>query len=368
MTIRRLSIGLLLHSNIRSGGNLALLQHCAYLAECGHRVEVIFQEAFFGCDIAHAGLDLPSAHLADRRNDDPFDLALTNWWECAYRFAQLPARQYAYFCHGEEPLLYPDRSYELCIDTVFRDRIELFAVNPHLARRLERISDRPVRIVPNGVHIAHSQSAEPYFPPEPGRLRVLIEGPAGVPWKRVPETVALLKSIDGLDLVHVSADGSTDPAWQIKSLANVPYREMAGVYKSCDVVVKLSTSPEASPMPVLEGFAAGATAIVTAFPGPELYVRDGHNALVVPVDDPIAARRAVESLRDDRALLARLRVNATATARRFDWRDVSRQFAEMLGARIPDADASVVRLPLLDRYRDCYLAILATQIRLATRS
>jgi glycosyltransferase involved in cell wall biosynthesis len=353
-------IALLLHSNYRSGGNLAMLRHALYLAGLGHAVEVVFQEDWHGTDLGFlpGHTALPTRLLADWPAGEVVDIAITNWWVSAYAFPALPARQYAFFRHGEEKPLFANRVLDAAIDMLLRERFVWFAVSPPLMEALRAEGQAPV-LVPNGVEVARFAAAAPALPPCHGTLRVLVEGSAGAPHKRVNATIEMLRSVPGVEIVHMAADGSRPALPVDHALGAVPHGEVAGVYAACDLLVKLSTQ-EAFPLPVLEQFAAGGTAIVARFAGSEQFIEDGVNALLVEQDHAErAARAALLGLMAEPVRLAGLRRAAQATARRFDWEAACRSFADELLAACPRRAGPPQPLPVVEAYRACALDGLA---------
>ncbi len=350
----------LLHSNVRSGGNLALFEQADRLARRGHRVQILVQERFFPTSVAFFAAD-PAFEIAFLDDfvepAEPFDHVITNWWECPYRFERLPARRYGYFRHGEEAPLYRGigHFFDLAIDQVLSEQLDFYAVSAHLQRDLQARFGQEALLIRNGVDLDRLAAATSILPPRQKRLRVLVEGPLGAPHKRVPETLAMLAGLSEIELVHVAADGSQAPGID-HALGAVDYRAMGGVYAGCDLLVKLS-SLEAQPMPVFEGFAAGMPCVVSTFPGYAEHIRDGVNALVVPVDDYAAAAAAITALRDAPEHLARLRQGARETAATLGWTESVERFETALQASLA-GPRQLARTPLLARYRQCYLDIL----------
>lgn len=347
-------IAVLLHSNLRSGGNLAMLRHAAHLAALGHSVEIVFQEAWYGSDISFVPghQSLRSLLLAERPRTEVVDIAVTNWWQSAYAFPDLPARHYGFFRHGAEKLLFGTHALDAVIDMLMQERMQWYCVSPPLLDAPKRAGHAPV-LVPNGVDVAAFARAQPSLPPRRAALRVLVEGPVSAPHKRVEQTIALLRPIEGLEIVHMAGDGSR-PSLPIEhALGALPHAAVAGVYAACDVLVKLSAQ-EAFPMPVLEQFAAGGTAVVARFPGAEQFIADGENAVVVEQGAPDATIRAVlQRFITDGERLGRMRRAAQATAARFDWPKVSGAFASALLAASPRRDGPAQALPVIEAYRPC---------------
>jgi len=349
----------LLHSNLRSGGNLALFEQADRLARRGHRVQILIQERFFPASVAFFAAE-PAFEIGFLDDlavpSEPFDHVITNWWECPYRFERLPAWRYGYFRHGEEVPLYRGigRFFELPIDQVLSEALDFYAVSAHLQRDLQARFGQEAVLIRNGVDLDRLAAATPVLPPRQKQLRVLVEGPLGSAHKRVPETLAMLAGLSGIEVAHVAADGS-QPAGIDYALGALDYRAMGGAYASCDLLVKLS-SLEAQPMPVFEGFATGVPCVVSAFPGYEEHIHDGINALVVPIDDYAAAAAAITALRDAPERLAQLRQGAQETAASLGWDQSVERFEAALEARLA-GPRQLAQTPLLARYRQCYLDI-----------
>ena len=79
---------------------------------------------------------------------------------------------------------------------------------------------------------------------------------------------------------------------------------------------------------LIEAWHVGTPSITTATAGPRWYAQDGHDCLMVAVDDVPALALAITRLRQDRALAAQLRAGARATLERGFSRDavVARYF------------------------------------------
>ncbi len=81
--------------------------------------------------------------------------------------------------------------------------------------------------------------------------------------------------------------------------------EMADFYRGVDVFA-FSSLEEGFPAPPLEAMACGCAVVSTRCGGVDEYARDGANALLVPVGDPLALARAIDRLAGDAELRARL--------------------------------------------------------------
>jgi hypothetical protein len=187
----------------------------------------------------------------------------------------------------------------------------------------------------------------------------LVEGPGDQAIKRVPLTFEILGRLadEGLDfeVFFLSADTYRRPEWKIdRMLTLVPYADVPGIYASCDFLVKLSAT-ESFALPVLESFASGGTAVVTAFPGHDEYIHHDRNALVVPIDDAAAATAAIRSLCTDPARLARLRAEARHCRERFSWERSNALLESALVERLRASPPGRARLARLEGKRAAFV-------------
>jgi glycosyltransferase involved in cell wall biosynthesis len=164
-----------------------------------------------------------------------------------------------------------------------------------------------------------------------------------------------MKNVDAA--VRLARAGGANEVWLVSGNAGesnhlvdrffrtVRVEDMAMVYRSCDVLLKLSRV-EGMFGPPLEMFHCGGTVISYDVTGFEEYVVDGANALVVPMDDEPGVIDAVRRLATDRSLLARLKHGALLTAAEWmGWQKSSREFAGYMTAisNLPQRDYSLTR-------------------------
>ncbi|MER2419141.1 glycosyltransferase, partial [Klebsiella pneumoniae] len=95
--------------------------------------------------------------------------------------------------------------------------------------------------------------------------------------------------------------------------SRVPMKVTPDIYRSCDILVKLSTV-EGMFGPPLEIFHCGGTAIVFDVTGHDEYIVDGQNACVVHRGDMDGVVTTLRRLLNDRTELARLQAGALKTA------------------------------------------------------
>lgn len=330
-----MKVAFLLPHNGLSGGIFTIFEHARRLTLKGHEVLLIFQYSDYPLPItAYPGMkDVPTTFLADLDPGATFDVALATWWETAYDLHRITAAQYGYFVQGFEDRFFdaPDRLYRAYVRQTFQEDFNFFVVSEALQRHLKLRFDRDSTVIRCAVN-HDSFAVPPALPRSSDRLRVLVEGPGGPWYKRVDLAFSVLKHLPDTEIVYLCSDGIRDQAWRVDHyFERLPYGDVPGVYTSCDVLLKMSKEESVS-LPVLEMFAAGGTAVVTAFEGHDEYLRDGYNCLVVPIDDRTAALDALKRLIHEEGLLDRLRKGAKETSLRFSWQHSNDLFEQELTA------------------------------------
>ena len=83
-------------------------------------------------------------------------------------------------------------------------------------------------------------------------------------------------------------------------------------------------------MTPIEAMACGTPVVITDFPGKDQYAKFGDNCLIAPFRDVAGVARCVKALADDPKGWKYLHLNGAATADRYDWGKVGRQYARFL--------------------------------------
>ena len=322
-----------------SGGSNVIIEHAAGLTERGHEVVLIPATPPPALSAWHPKLRALTVKPLDDCRGETFDFLFATWWLTWFDLHQLDARVYGYFNQSYESRFHPERHYKLQNRATYS--LPIFFVTE--ARWLEAFISRlqplaRVAYVPNGL-------SRDYFPirkapgVRKGPLKVIVEGPWGVPFKGVKEA---------FDLLHLAAkETPLEVGWltsyaggQTPSIGGRPVKiwerigidEVAAVLRAHDVMLKFSTV-EGMYGPPLEMFSQGGTAITTPVSGCDEYVVHGHNALLAPSTDATAAVRYLRQLHENPTFLATLRRNALATAKAWpDWKNSTGQFAAALEA------------------------------------
>ena len=299
-----------------------------------------------------------------------FDLAISTWWRTIYDLHRVEAAQYCYFVQSIESWFYPDHdaavrnlansTYQFGLPTI----TEANWIHAHLKDRF----GTNAYLVKNGCSKTIYRADGPAESPRTeGRMRVLVEGPLGVDFKNIARTIALLRKTiaDEIWLLTISPISSYPGVKRVFS--RVPAYDCARIYRSCDVLVKLSYV-EGMFGPPLEMFHCGGTAVVYDVTGHDEYISNHENALVIPSGDEASVIAAVNELKRQPGLLARLKQGALATAANWpDWSEVSPQFHRALVA-IVEKEPRVARERLHAMTREVFGQYVRAENEIASAS
>lgn len=336
------------------GGTYVVFEHALHLQEIGWDVTVV---AIWAPDRTirpwHRALErLRFASVADVANEE-FDLAIVTWWRTIYDLLpHVRAQRSCYFVQSIESWFYlnSDAAVRNLVNATYLLPMpgvtEVRWIKAHLAERF----GHDYQIASNGCRKEDYRENGPVIAPrQAGHLRVLVEGPLGVDFKNVARTIALLRRSAADEIWLLTASPVARYRGVDRVFSAVPTAECGAIYRSCDVLVKLSTI-EGMFGPPLEMFHCGGTAIVYDVTGHDEYISNGHNAIVVRTGDEDAVVAAVARLRQDPALLARLKDGALATAATWpDWEQASARFAEAIRAILATPPADRERLLIMVR-------------------
>jgi glycogen synthase len=168
---------------------------------------------------------------------------------------------------------------------------------------------RPGTVLPSGVAAAFRDPQ----PPRPWRGSLLHVGRLDAR-KGVRTAVAALDHLPGATLTLAGEGPERRPHPRARYAGNLGRPALRAAYADADAVLFPVEWDEPWGLVPLEAMGMGRPVVATGRGGSAEYLRDGENALLVPPGDPRAVAAAVNRLRDDAALRARLREGGIATA------------------------------------------------------
>lgn len=334
-----------------SGGSYVIFEHALRVQAAGAEVVVVpmFDLSTVARDWHPALARLEFATIGQVADRD-FDLAIATWWPTVFELPKVRFRHAVYFVQSAESRFYavgPDRDSSMLAELTYTLGLPVITIATWLQVYLAFEHGSCSFLCRNGIDKDRYRPDGPALaPPRTDGLRVLVEG-SEAPMKGVSEAVAAATAAGAEEVWLLTPSQVSGYSGVDRVISRIPAAETPAVYRSCDVLLKLS-QVEGMYGPPLEMFHCGGTVVTNDVTGYDEYVRDGYNGLVVASDDPAAAVGAINRLRCDPGLLRSLRENATRTAQGWrDWDDAGEEFVRILTAiakqRPPD------RVDLLSR-------------------
>lgn len=338
-----MKVGFLLGWPQISGGSYVIYEHASRLKGFGHELTVITKD--------HITLDKYSWHpaaetldwlsLADAEKKQ-FDMVIATWWESPFLLHRLTAGHYVYFVQSIESRFWPtadpkdhdtrenDLGKLLC-ESTYSFNIPVITEARWIQEYLSAHYNHHAFLVRNGIRkdIYTSEGAA-VSPSLSQGIRVLVEGPVDVFHKNVPKSIELCRQA-GIDDVWLLTSSEIDSFPGVDHVFScIPVHDTPAIYRSCDVLVKLSYI-EGMFGPPLEMFHCGGTAIVYNVTGHDEYIVHGQNSYVVEKDNTDQVIFYLQQLKNDPDELNRLKAGARETAADWhDWSESSKEFAQSL--------------------------------------
>lgn len=314
-----------------SGGTYVIVQHAAYLHDQGYDVTLAVQEPFTAQTLAwHDRAPGLRCVPIDAAKKEQFDLIIATWWKTVFELQHFKAPRHAYFVQSIESRFYPEAEVPLraLVDATYRFPVTYVTEATWIQDYLATGFGHEVTLVRNGIRKdLYKPTGSAVAPRDPKRQpRVLVEGHFGVAFKNTALGVRLAREAGARDIWLLTGSPVRWVPGVSRVFSRVPMVTTPEIYRSCDILVKLSTV-EGMFGPPLEIFHCGGTAIVFDVTGHDEYIVDGQNACVAPRGDMDGVVTTLRRLLDDRTELARLQAGALQTASAWaPWEESSAAF------------------------------------------
>lgn len=301
-----------------SGGTYVIVQHAAYLHEQGYDVTLAVQEPFTAQTLAwHDRTSRLRCVPIDAAKGETFDLVIATWWKTALELRHFNSPRYAYFVQSIESRFYPASEVPLkaLVDSTYRLPVAYVTEATWIRDHLKTSYGHDAALVRNGIRKDVYRTTGPVISPRNRKHqpRVLVEGHFGVSFKNTALGVRLAREAGAKDIWLLTGTPVKWVPGVSRVFSRVPMNVTPDIYRSCDILVKLSTV-EGMFGPPLEIFHCGGTAIVFDVTGHDEYIVDGQNSCVVHRGDMDGVVTTLRRLLNDRTELARLQAGALKTA------------------------------------------------------
>lgn len=325
-----------------SGGINVIFQHAMHLAEKGYEVSFITNTTVSPSEIKWHPIYQyikvhPNVHINwysfNELDNISFDAAIATWWRTFFNLWKVNAKHYLYFVQSIESRFY--NTHEIALRSVVESTYELdigyITECEWISQYLFDNYKHKVPVAPNGIDKeTFNQDGVAIEDRREGQLRVLIEGPVDVGFKNVPATIQLVNNSLADDIWLLTSSNINRLPGVGKVFSRIPMQFTPTVYRSCDLIVKLSFV-EGMFGPPLEMFHCGGTCIVYDVTGHDEYLKHGENGIVVKTNDEQAVISYINELKENRDVLHRLKAGAAETANAWpDWKESNDNFETAL--------------------------------------
>lgn len=329
---------LLGQSNI-CGGTYVIYQHALFLQKAGYEVTLASLDYKEYLALKEAGTDwhpgLSELHFISMQEarGKQYDIAIFTWWRTIYCLPQIQADLCVYFVQSiESKFHHPSESSLInLINSTYTFNLPVITEATWIQDFLYQHYGSHALLAKNGIRKAcysiHGRSVEKK---SINKLRVLIEGPLRVWYKNTDRTIDLCSQVDDIEVWLLTSTKINSHPKVDRVFSCIPIEGVADIYRSCDVVVKLSYV-EGMFAPPLEMFHCGGTCIVYDVTGYDEYIIDGYNGIVIKTNDEVGVLDAIQLLKQDRTYLNTLKTGALETAKQWiNWDESSRIFMDSM--------------------------------------
>jgi len=351
-----------------SGGTYVIFEHATRIKKLGHDVYILTEEKVIENDIKwHTDAHVLKYITYEEIENYKFDIAISTWWKTVFLLHLVTADRYIYFVQSIESKFYPESEKALrqLVESTYTLNLPIVTEATWIKEYLEEYYFSNVQLVHNGIRKdLYSKSVKSIEPKLKNGLRVLVEGPLGIPFKNVEKTIELCSKSDANEVWLLTSSPISKYENIDKVFSQVPINKVASIYRSCDVVVKLSYV-EGMFGPPLEMFHCGGTAIVYDVTGHDEYIVDNVNAFVIKCDDEESVIEAINKLSIDKDLLTKLKKNAAKTADAWiDWDTSTKLFLKSL-EDVMQSDNKINRkiLGMLTKFHEQSYVIAETSVK-----
>ncbi len=338
-----MKIGIFLGSPRINGGTYVIYEHASRLKKKGHQVILVTKQEVVAEEHAwHSSAHELEWLTLEQAKDKSFDIVLATWWQSPFLLHELHATHYAYFVQSIETRFFKksdSKNYQskdigilqtLCEKT-YSYALPVITEAAWIQDYIYTKYNNYPQLVHNGIRKdIYTVEGNTVAPREPRRFRVLVEGPVDVAYKNVPTSIRLAKEA-GADEIWLLTSSPVDQYKDVdRVFSQIPIHETPTIYRSCDLLLKLSYV-EGMFGPPLEMFHCGGTALVYDVTGHDEYIIHDQNSYVVPRDEEEKVVHSLRHLKENPQELTRLKQGALQTALQWpDWDSCADLFEQAL--------------------------------------
>ena len=302
-----------------AGGVIVILEYALRMVKRGNfDVYLIIQEEFQESDFRWFPEceKIPKISYIEAQAMS-FDAVIATAWLSCYDLELFNSKCYLYFNQSIESLFYDETETNLInySNATYLLDLNIITEASWIKNYIGENFGKDAVLVRNGINkINYTPYGKTVEPRQSGKIRVLVEGPLQVKFKNVVKTIEICKKSKAHEIWLLTSSSVDKVEGVDRVFSRIPYNLTGEIYRSCDILVKLSTV-EGMFGPPLEMFHCGGTAITYNVSGHDEYMVDNVNSLVADLssDDEIILNY-INDLVDNKEKLQELKTNAMATA------------------------------------------------------
>ena len=227
------------------GGVYVVVQHALHAVAQGHDVTILSMYRFPPEDLAwHPGFSkLKVGHISEAQGQR-FDIAIATWWKTALELPTITADQCAYFVQSIESRFYGEAEDAMrrLVDRTYELRLPGITEATWIQTHLQQTYGSTYCLAKNGIRKdLYTADGDCAAPRVAGKLRVLVEGSLGAP--KIKNTARAVRTARRGRPFETWLLTNTKLPWYPgvdRLFTSVPIDQVARIYRSCDVIVKLS--------------------------------------------------------------------------------------------------------------------------------
>ncbi len=326
-----------------SGGTYVLIEHATRLKLRNHHITMVTHYPINPKQLSwHPAAKNVEWLTLEEAKKYHFDIVFATWWQSVFLLEQLSASNYFYFVQSIESRFFPEEKKgdletrdinvlkQWCENT-YRYPLPVITEAKWIRNYLKDHYNRDSFLVRNGIRKDLYNPAGPSIKKrDKNILRALVEGPVDVSFKNVKKTIELCKQSDVDEIWLLTSSEIDQYPGADRCFSKVPIDKTPQIYRSCDVLVKLSYV-EGMFGPPLEMFHCGGTSLVYDVTGHDEYIENNKNSLVVKKDSEKDVVHCLGRLKNESGLMERLKRGALQTASKWpDWSESSLKLETIL--------------------------------------
>lgn len=312
-----------------SGGGLVVLKHCTILKEAGYDVTIINQGDEQAKYVCRDGIKIHVIRYRDVTMAGYLDRAVATLWSTLHFFEEYSriAQRYYNVQNFETDFYRAGNGFKIEANRTYCTKlpVKYITISKWCQKWLAEQYGKEAAYAPNGIECAQ------FYPTRRDwtnrKIRILVEGNSNDYYKNVDESFRITNLLDRekYEVWFLSYQGKPKAGYRVERfLHKVPYKDVADVYRNCDILLK-SSLLESFSYPPLEMMATGGYVVAVPNGGNLEYLKDGENCLFYRHGNLQDAIHAIERIVSEEKLRNTLYRNGVRTARQRDWKNMTEE-------------------------------------------